>query len=32
MSRQPEATTSKMLLYGGFPAVWMADSEADDNS
>jgi predicted AAA+ superfamily ATPase len=27
MSRQPEASTSKMLLYGGFPAVWMADNE-----
>jgi hypothetical protein len=28
MSHQPDATTSKMLLYGGFPAVWMADNEA----
>ena len=28
MSQQPEASTSKMLLYGGFPAVWMADNEA----
>lgn len=28
MSYQPQATTSKMLLYGGFPAVWTADSEA----
>ncbi len=28
MTCQPDATTSKMLLYGGFPAVWMADSEA----
>ena len=27
MSRQPEASTSKMLLYGGFPAVWMANNE-----
>ena len=27
LSHQPQATTSKMLLYGGFPAVWMADSE-----
>ncbi|MBQ6192865.1 MAG: ATP-binding protein [Prevotella sp.] len=27
MSYQPQATTSKMLLYGGFPAVWTADSE-----
>ena len=27
MSRQSEASTSKMLLYGGFPAVWMADNE-----
>ncbi len=27
MSYQPDATTSKMLLYGGFPAIWMADSE-----
>ena len=27
MSYQSEATTSKMLLYGGFPAVWMADNE-----
>jgi len=28
MSHQPDASTSKMLLYGGFPAVWMADNEA----
>ena len=27
MSYQPEASTSKMLLYGGFPAVWTADNE-----
>ena len=27
LSYQPQATTSKMLLYGGFPAVWTADSE-----
>lgn len=27
MSRCPDASTSKMLLYGGFPAVWMADNE-----
>lgn len=27
MSHQPDASTSKMLLYGGFPAVWMADNE-----
>ena len=27
MSRQPEASTSKMLLYGGFPAIWMANNE-----
>ena len=27
MSYQQEATTSKMLLYGGFPAVWTADNE-----
>ena len=26
-SYQPEASTSKMLLYGGFPAVWTADNE-----
>ena len=28
LSYQPQATTSKMLLYGGFPAVWTTDSEA----
>ena len=27
LSYQPKASTSKMLLYGGFPAVWMADNE-----
>ena len=27
MSYQPETDTSKMLLYGGFPAVWTADNE-----
>ena len=27
LSYQPEASTSKMLLYGGFPAVWTADNE-----
>lgn len=27
MTYQPEASTSKMLLYGGFPAVWTADNE-----
>ena len=27
LAHQPLATTSKMLLYGGFPAVWMADNE-----
>ena len=27
MSHQPDASTSKMLLYGGFPAVWVADNE-----
>lgn len=27
MSYQPEASTSKMLLYGGFPAIWTADNE-----
>ena len=27
MTYQPEASTSKMLLYGGFPAVWIADNE-----
>ncbi len=27
LSHQPDASTSKMLLYGGFPAVWMADNE-----
>ena len=28
LTHQPLATTSKMLLYGGFPAVWMADNES----
>ena len=27
MTYQPGASTSKMLLYGGFPAVWTADNE-----
>lgn len=27
LSFEPSASTSKMLLYGGFPAVWMAGNE-----
>lgn len=28
MSHSRQATTSKILLFGGFPAVWTADNEA----
>ena len=28
LAHQPLATTSKILFYGGFPAVWMADNES----